>query len=452
MKSYDTDIRLSVTNEGKSINYRIDPTLYLDPLDKSFLYIGVPEEYTGYFSCNNICNTLLNCGKHRCQLKCHAGDCPQCGLITKCCCGKKTLEELLMPKALPCSSTPPSCGQKCLKLLNCGKHKCNKKCHPGPCDECKELVTSFCRCGMSYKSIKCIDKEPDVFLCDNVCKALLRCGRHTCKTVCCPYHGKPKRELPPIAHCCSETCNKLLNCGIHKCDLVCHDGECPPCAIAVTDVELKCSCGKTVIKPPYRCGIKLICNNLCEKERPCGHHDDHLCHPGPCPPCAKLVTKMCVGGHVEIPNVICSNDDIRCNSKCGKLLPCGHYCIKQCHSGPCYDDKFKCTQPCQTMRKLCGHICGEPCHFGKECENTQCHEKVQLTCKCGRRIESNECLMNYNETEENLSLKNRNIECDDMCLMIQRSKAFAEALGIDVTKKVGHKVSNPHSVYYLIYY
>lgn len=148
---------------------------------------------------------------------------------------------------------------------------------------------------------------------------------------------------------------------------------------------------------------------------------------------------------------------MRCTNKCNKPLPCGHTCQLQCHSGQCYssttdnNSSFHCTQPCTKLRKLCGHPCNEPCHWNNAtqtldpCPNTQCHYKVKLSCKCGRRFEEVDCLMSNDETDENLEMKNRKIECDDLCLMIQRSKAFAEAFGIDVKSKVSHSVNDSNS-------
>lgn len=144
---------------------------------------------------------------------------------------------------------------------------------------------------------------------------------------------------------------------------------------------------------------------------------------------------------------------MRCTNKCGKPLPCGHTCQLQCHSGPCYNinENYVCKQLCNKPRKLCGHPCNEPCHWSNNgnkdnnCPNTTCHYKVKLLCKCGRRSEEVDCLMNNDEIEENLAMKDRNIECDDLCLMIQRSKAFAEAFGIDVKSKVNHTVKDTNS-------
>ena len=32
-----------------------------------------------------------------------------------------------------------------------------------------------------------------------------------------------------VPHSCGDTCGKLLSCGQHKCLILCHPGPCPPC-------------------------------------------------------------------------------------------------------------------------------------------------------------------------------------------------------------------------------
>lgn len=314
-EKYPIDLQIEVKNDKQTITYKTDPLLYLDPINKSFLYETLPEQYTGSFCCNEPCNTLLNCGIHKCLEVCHPGECKQCSLIKTCACGKRTLSELLLLQStLPCSSTPPSCGQRCLKLLNCNIHRCQDICHPGPCMKCNEQVVIVCRCGQETKTIKCGDNTGDdsEYLCNNKCGMLLKCGYHKCNTICCPYRGVSKKKLATsTAHCCNDVCGRLLNCNKHRCDLPCHSGKCPDCAIAITDIVLKCNCGKTVIKPPYKCGTAVNCYFPCNKKRECGHKsEDHLCHDGECPPCMELVNKMCVGGHIVVPNVICSNNNV----------------------------------------------------------------------------------------------------------------------------------------------
>lgn len=44
-----------------------------------------------------------------------------------------------------------SCNGVCDKLLNCGNHKCKKICHSGPCDECSLMPEKIkkCPCGQT---------------------------------------------------------------------------------------------------------------------------------------------------------------------------------------------------------------------------------------------------------------------------------------------------------------
>ena len=58
------------------------------------------EQWTGVFECNNTCERLFDCGKHRCEQRCHLQDadaahCPRSpDVVTHCPCGKTKLEDI----------------------------------------------------------------------------------------------------------------------------------------------------------------------------------------------------------------------------------------------------------------------------------------------------------------------------------------------------------------------
>lgn len=64
-----------------------------------------------------MCGKVLNCGKHACKKKCHAGKCEDCPekILVSCFCGKKQIETT-------CGNLKVSCHQVCGKTLDCGNH------------------------------------------------------------------------------------------------------------------------------------------------------------------------------------------------------------------------------------------------------------------------------------------------------------------------------------------
>lgn len=97
-------------------------------------------------SCAEYCDKLKNkdCKHNTCTVLCHPGACPPCNInvSTNCYCGKKTM-------LVPCQVAKRSrfsCGGICDSLLNCGKHRCEQPCHEGPCSTCSlpEEISCYC--------------------------------------------------------------------------------------------------------------------------------------------------------------------------------------------------------------------------------------------------------------------------------------------------------------------
>jgi len=146
-----------------------------------------------------------------------------------------------------------------------------------------------------------------------------------------------------VAHSCGEECaveNPV--CG-HPCMLLCHPGPHPPCPRVV---QSSCYCGKE--KASRRCGKQAYsCKAICGRKRIhngedsvgryCEHPCPALCHPGECPPCIKLVTASCRCGTMTSPEMKCSAiAEFRCEKICQKLLSCGkHHCKQVCCDGNC---------------------------------------------------------------------------------------------------------------------
>lgn len=73
------------------------------------------------YSCENICDKLLDCGNHRCKHACHSGSCEPCTLVpekvTTCWCGQTSLTE----QRNTCLDPIPPCTKICSQPLKCGQ-------------------------------------------------------------------------------------------------------------------------------------------------------------------------------------------------------------------------------------------------------------------------------------------------------------------------------------------
>ncbi|CAJ2641818.1 unnamed protein product [Trifolium pratense] len=377
---------------------------------------------------------------HACVLQCHPGPCPPCKAFAPprlCPCGKKRI-------ATRCSDRQSdlTCGQRCDKLLNCGRHRCENACHVGPCDPCQVLINASCFCSKMTQVIFCGEMamkgefkvEDGVFSCGSNCGTELSCGNHICRDVCHPGGcgeceflpsrvktcccGKTKLEderkscVDPIPTC-SQVCGKLLPCGIHACKESCHVGECPPCKVLISQ---KCRCGST--SRTVECYKTITENQKFTCEKPCGAKKNcgrHRCSEKCCP--------------LSGPNkdlTIADWDPHFCSMLCGKKLRCGqHVCETLCHSGhcpPCLETIFTdltcaCGRtsippplPCGTMPPLCqlpcsvpqpcGHLGSHSCHFG-DCP--PCSVPVSKECVGGHVI------------LRNIPCGSNNIRCNNPC-------------------------------------
>ncbi|KAJ4973490.1 hypothetical protein NE237_006664 [Protea cynaroides] len=136
---------------------------------------------------------------HVCVLQCHPGPCPPCKAFTpRCPCGKKTF-------TMRCSDWKPmvSCEEPCNKLLECGRHSCDRICHYGQCDPCLILMKGSCFC----------DKKEEFLLCEEMV-----------------WKGDVKQN-DSKHYSCNSDCGKKLACGKHFCSEICHFGPCGDCKL-----------------------------------------------------------------------------------------------------------------------------------------------------------------------------------------------------------------------------
>eukprot|EP00743_Colponemidia_sp_Colp-15_P020531 GILK01026726.1.p1 GENE.GILK01026726.1~~GILK01026726.1.p1 ORF type:complete len:367 (+),score=11.45 GILK01026726.1:36-1136(+) len=128
-------------------------------------------------SCGQLCGkrVSMDCS-HVCVLRCHPGPCPPCPhtVTASCFCGQRS-------SSRRCGARLFSCGDRCAKTLQCGKHVCAELCHDGPCGVCTQTTLQTCLCGRLSSPQLC---SAQTFRCDQVCGKLLSCGHHVCKEVC----------------------------------------------------------------------------------------------------------------------------------------------------------------------------------------------------------------------------------------------------------------------------
>ncbi|WCJ19874.1 NF-X1-type zinc finger protein NFXL2 [Euphorbia peplus] len=353
------------------------------------------------FRCENPCEKLLGCGKHVCARGCHFGECGECPHQGKrtCPCGKRVYE------GMACDVAVPVCGGTCEKTLSCGLHRCHERCHRGLCMEtCRLVVTKSCRCGGLKKEVPCYQD----LACERKCQRMRDCGRHACRRRCCDGECLP----------CGEVCGKRLRCKNHKCQSPCHRGACAPCPLMVT---ISCSCGETHFEVP--CGLEMDqkppkCRKLCGIPPLCRHASyskPHKCHYGACPPC----------------RLLCEED-----------YPCGHKCNLRCH-GPRPPPKpeftlkpkkkkahhqSECTpgSPCPS----CPELVWRPCvgqHFGAE-RMMVCSDMKLFFCDnlCGNPLPCG----NHYCTKTCHALKNPSTKP-----MIQQSSEFCEGCRLPCEKE-----------------
>uniref|UniRef100_A0A7N0VHK1 NF-X1-type zinc finger protein NFXL1 n=1 Tax=Kalanchoe fedtschenkoi TaxID=63787 RepID=A0A7N0VHK1_KALFE len=303
---------------------------------------------------------------HVCVLQCHPGPCPPCKAFAPPClcpCGKKMI-------TTRCSDRRSvlTCGQRCDRLLDCWRHRCEKVCHVGPCDSCDSMIAASCFC----------KKRVEV----------LRCGEMTVK-------GEVKAEDGVFS--CTASCGKKLGCGNHFCMEICHPGPCPECDLLPSRIKT-CCCGKTnLLEQRDSCMDPVpTCQQVCGKQLPCGIHlCKEKCHLGNCAPCMTRVTQKCRCGStsrtVECFKTTSAEEIFTCDKPCGRKKNCGrHRCSERCcplsnsSSNHLVDwDPHFCSMVCGKKLRCGQHSCEAHCHSGY-C--APCLETIftDLTCACGR--------------------------------------------------------------------
>lgn len=260
------------------------------------MYVACPDDFpksSPEGGCSEQCGLRLKCG-HTCTFKCHPNN---------------------LHNAVKCL-------ESCTSLKECG-HVCQKRCHED-CGECLEVLSDVplpcghmaqvrCRDMENLAALKCTyivprrlpecghevmaqcSKAVATIKCSHPCDMPLSCG-HVCRHECWSC-----RQSGTISHGkCTVLCGRKFTTCTHECARPCHDGsQCPPCRLPC---EVRCVHNK--------------CPNKCSD---------------PCPPCAERCGWGCTHREhsCDLPCAVpCSI--VPCNSRCDKLLGCGHRCPGVC--------------------------------------------------------------------------------------------------------------------------
>lgn len=334
------------------------------------------EKWTGTFDCGNGCQREYDCGKHACEKSCHPQElttphCPRSpDVVSHCPCGKTPLNEVSSAPRDTCEDPIPNCGKKCLKKLPCG-HSCLQTCHADDCMPCLMTVSISCRCGRTQSSTVCHQGNEEQPQCMRACRATLNCGRHECGERCCS--GEKKAAERQAAK------RKLRPLGASR----------------IVDEGFE---------------AEHICTRSCGRMLKCGNHTcPELCHRGPCGSCREAIFDE-IGCHcgktILQPPLPCGTSPPPCRFDCERPRECGHPRVPHsCHGDddtcpkcpflaqkPCLCGKKTLkNQPCWLSEVRCGEVCGRKLRCGSHSCRKQCHrpgecEDVGKPCQqaCGK--------------------------------------------------------------------
>ena len=394
---------------------------------------GSISEWNGLFDCKRACGRPFDCGKHRCQKPCHPQDgevchCPYSpDLVDRCPCGKSNLAELLPSPRETCEDSIPNCTKQCLKLLSCG-HTCQQVCHLGGCMPCLQRMEISCRCGRTKSLTICHQGYDEPPQCMRMCKAILNCSRHECGDHCCSGERKAAER--------QATKRKLRPLG----------------AAHLVDEGFE---------------AEHICTRVCGRPLKCGNHTcPELCHKGPCGTCREAIfhdISCNCGKTVLQPPLPCGTAPPPCRFECERPKNCGHPRIPHsCHldnetcpkcpflepkvclcekntlkNQPCWLSEVRCGEVCGKKLKCGLHFCRKQCHRRGECEDLG--KKCQQVCRkakkaCGHPCEA-DCHAPSSCLEDKPCQNKMMITCECQRLK-QEIKCLASKDGEGNTKKI----------------
>ena len=431
------------------------------------------------FSCNQKCDKLLKCSRHKCKLICHEGECEQYFKNKKCeeCVEESKTKFHVFLKDLE-NKINIECRVKLNSLADClcdyifnGTFFCSHHQEEPNTDNnlqfflrlikisgnkfienlkkfipfCNKIVDNSCDCKSKTTNVECyklnypkdilkflgLTEEKEIEKCTKICKTLKSCKIHKCNRVCCELANRVIKnysiEDPLGYHLCLTPCEKLLTCKKHKCENYCHKGSCKPCATIIREGSISCDCVKTKIQAPYQCGLIIECKFACDKSKKCEHKCKLTCHKGECPPCDEITFKVCNCKKNIIQNIRCGDQKVpACFTPCNEMLPCGvHFCQIKCHDHTeDYDINYFCTLQCGRDFLKCKHKCTKRCHGEDECREIDCESIIKITCSCKVNLRNIKCGEYKKIIDSDPSYV---LECNDECKKKDRLKKIEQA-------------------------
>ncbi|KAI1436694.1 hypothetical protein GGR50DRAFT_649095 [Xylaria sp. CBS 124048] len=352
---------------------------------------GIGTWFVGSFRCGHTCSRMFDCGKHSCQRPCHPQDegpahCPfSPDVITHCPCGATSVTDIAAPRE-SCLDPIPNCGKVCNKPLSCG-HLCQENCHAGPCSECTQEIDINCRCGRTTTSVVCSKKDLHDPTCEKICRVQLNCGRHEHGVRCCPAEKIAiERVISKRRNWGSVTLNEEFEAE-HICIRAC---------------DRPLECGQHRCRKLCHRGSCPSCLEAIFEEISCNCGRTVLHPPQPCgtrpPECRFDCTRPRLCGHPQV-NHTCHPDDVAC-PKCPFLVEkkciCGKKTLK---NQPCWFEEPRCGLPCNKKLKCGTHSCKKLCHGPGACEDealsgSHCEQPCGKARSCGH-IDSEQCHAPY---------------------------------------------------------
>ncbi|XP_051895842.1 NF-X1-type zinc finger protein NFXL1 [Pristis pectinata] len=423
------------------------------------------------WQCEEVCRKTLPCSHHTCEQVCHRGSCGNCPRsgYRVCPCGKSK-------SALPCTEDVPTCGDTCDKQLECGLHRCSMRCHRGLCETCRQEVEKQCRCGKHVKILPC-HKE---YLCETKCAKLRDCQRHQCKRKCCSGNCPPcdqncgrtlgcrNHKCPSACHrgtCypCPETVEVKCNCSATvlivpcgrerttkppRCKELCrkpptchhptrekhrcHFGPCPPCKQPCQKAQTACA---HLCPDPCHDEVLVKQENSCQPSGPWERRSGpaFIRTAIPCPACMVPIPTACLGKHEISPLPCHAAGPYSCKRSCGRRLACGnHTCAMECHAVTIVDgnDEQQAGKECQVCEEACSyprppgciHPCSLPCHEGA-C--APCSQMIRTKCHCKMATLYVECIkITTADVKAKISLHSCKNQCPKQLSCGHRCKAI----------------------------
>ncbi|CAD8155116.1 unnamed protein product [Paramecium octaurelia] len=362
------------------------------------------QESISNFSCNEPCILKRKCGHtDPCLAKCYQNQCSPCQemVIKQLDCGHK-----IQIKCFEYNQKQ-QCLNPCNKIRECGHiYPCKKICYE-KCDPCLQDVLKSLNCG-HHHLIKCnVFDQPIV--CKEECIKTRQCGHQYPCTNPCFQECTPCRQIIQLKLNCGhvidiECSHSILAQSNYICKLQCirrracgHNfpcfnmcfkkDECTPCQFQ-TNKAL--DCGHQLQIPCFQQNqkIKALCDQPCNKARPCGHKVICLkkCYE-PCTPCNEKCEINLPCGHLRFIDCYQKMDlnflkELKCMFPCKKKPQCGHnqICSKKC---------YQQCDPCQTEVRLllrCGHLQKAIC--SENPANIECTQNCKLMLPCGHPCKS----------------------------------------------------------------